>query len=190
MPERLKKFGPDGLTPEQSEIYDYYVGLGSRPRSLPLMDDEGHLLGPVNAWLVSPRLGLAFDMLGRAVRRATDLSPAAQEIIILVVAQRVRSEFERAVHEPSAESSGVPRADIERLSNGEPVSFDDPEWQACYELAVALINNSDLTDAEYARGVAALGEKRVFEVVGIVGWYQMIAMQLAVYQVMPPEPTS
>jgi 4-carboxymuconolactone decarboxylase len=154
------------------------------------MDAEGHLLGPVNTWLVSPKLGLAFDMLGRAVRRATDLSPAAQEIIILVVAHRVRNEFERAVHEPAAESAGVPRADIERLSCGEPASFEDPEWQACYELAVSLINNSNLTDDEYARGVQALGEKRVFEVVGIVGWYQMIAMQLAVYQVMPPEPTT
>ena len=36
MAERLRKFGPDGLTPEQSVIYDYYVGLTSRPRSLPM----------------------------------------------------------------------------------------------------------------------------------------------------------
>jgi hypothetical protein len=190
MPERLRKFGPDGLTPDQLVIYDYYLGAGSRSRSLPLMDEEGHLLGPVNAWLVSPKVGSAMDMLGRAVRRATDVSPAAQEVIILVVAHRLRNEFERAVHEPEAESAGIPKADVERLSSGQPVSLEDPEWQACYELAVSLTETGTVTDDEYARAVEALGEKRVFEVVSLVGYYQMLAMQLAVYQVMPAEPTS
>ncbi len=188
MPERLRKFGPEGLSPEQSVIYDYYVGLKSRPRSLPLMDADGHLLGPLNAWLVSPIMGQAFDMLGRAVRRGVELSPWAQEVIILVVAHDVQNEFERLIHVPSAAAAGVPVADIDRLSNGEAASFSDPEWQACYELALLLVNNKDLTDEEYARGVEALGEKGVFEVVGIVGWYQMIALQLTVYRVDLPKP--
>jgi 4-carboxymuconolactone decarboxylase len=189
MPERIRKFGPDGLSPEQSVIYDYYLGLGTRPRSLPLMDAEGHLLGPVNAWLVSPLLGQALDMLGRAIRRQTEISPAAQEVIILVVAHAVQNDFERAVHEPSALSCGISPDDVAALSSGSPVSFEDTEWQACYELARALVKNSTLDDDEYARGVEALGEQRVFEVVSIVGWYQMIAMQLSVYRVEPTAPT-
>lgn len=189
MPERLRKFEPDELDAAQRAIYDQFGSGGNRatiPGAFPLRDEAGHLNGPPNAWLLNPALGDAFQVLGFNVRSATGLPPRAQEIAILVVAQRLDSPFERFAHEPAARNNGLPEADIEALSAGRPVSFADLSEQVCYEVAVALMDHGKLTDDEYARAVGALGEKGLFGLTSIIGWYQMIALQLSVFEVLPP----
>ncbi len=130
MPERLRKFEPDELDPAQRAIYDQFGSGGNRgtiPGAFPLRDEAGHLNGPPNAWLLNPALGEAFQALGFNVRSATGLPPRAQEIAILVVAQRIESEFERYAHERAARNNNLPEAEIEALSAGRPVSFDDKQ---------------------------------------------------------------
>ena len=65
------------------------------------------------------------------------------------------------------------------------------EWQEAARkgepLAVALMDRGGLTDDEYARAIDQLGEKGLFELTGIIGWYQMIGLQLAVFRIMPPD---
>ena len=189
MKDRLRKFEPAELDEEQLVIYNLYTPseVAKRPRAMPLMDDEGHLLGPINSWLLSPQIGIGLQVLGKAIRAAPLLSPRTQEIIILVVAQRLQSVFERAAHEVTARAAGLTEADIDALSSGQPAHFDDAEEQLCYELAQLMMDNGALTDAEYARAVDALGERKLFEVAAIVGWYQMVGLSMSVFQVMPPE---
>jgi 4-carboxymuconolactone decarboxylase len=49
-----------------------------------------------------------------------------------------------------------------------------------------MMDTGGLTDAEYARAVEVFGEQRLFDLTAIVGWYQMMALQLSVFRVMPP----
>jgi 4-carboxymuconolactone decarboxylase len=188
--ERLRKLEPEELTPAQRSIYDQFGAGGNRasiPGAIPLMDDEGHLNGPPGIWLLHPPLGEGFQQLGLVFRGGLELTRAAQEIIILVHAQRLNSAFERYAHENAAARAGVDQTDIEALSAGKTVSFADPEQQVCYEIAVALMDRGALTDAEYARAVDQLGEARLLEATSIIGWYYVVALQLSVFQVRPPE---
>ena len=187
---RLRKLEPAELTPAQRAIYDQFGAGGNRasvPGAIPLIDDEGHLNGPPGIWLLHPPLGDAFQALGLVFRGGLELTRAAQEIIILAHAQRLDSAFERYAHENAAARAGVAQADIEALSAGKTVSFADPEQQMCYEIAVALMDNGGLTDAEYARAIDVLGEARLLEATSIVGWYYVVALQLSVFGVLPPE---
>lgn len=189
MAERLRKFERGELDAEQAELYEQYTSGSERsrsPRAINLLDDTGHLIGPPNAWLLSPRLGLALQTLGFAIRNATTLSPRAQEIAILVVAQRTGSSFEQYAHRPAARQAGLTEADVDALLAARPVQFDDPIEQACHRLASILMDRERLADDEYAEAVSRLGERRTFELTAIVGWYRMIALQLAAFAVRPP----
>jgi 4-carboxymuconolactone decarboxylase len=190
MTERLRKLEPSELTPAQRAIYDEFGPGGNRasvPGAIPLMDDEGHLNGPPGIWLLHPPLGEAFQQLGLVFRAGLELTRAAQEIMILVHAQRLNAAFERVAHESAAARAGVAAADIEALSAGRSVSFADPEQQVCYEVAVALMDHGGLTDAEYARAVEQLGESRLLEATSLIGWYYVVALQLSVFGIVPPE---
>ncbi len=188
MKDRLRKFEADELDDEQRVIYDLYrpSEVAKRPRAMPLMDEQGHLLGPINSWLLSPQIGIGLQILGKAIRAAPQLSPRSQEIIILVVAQRIQSVFERAAHESVARTAGVSEENIAALAAGTPAHFDDAEERLCYELTLLMMDHGALTDSEYANAVDQLGERKLFEVVAVVGWYQMIGLSLSVFQVVPP----
>ncbi len=188
MKDRLRKFEADELDDEQRVIYDLYrpSEVAKRPRAMPLMDEQGHLLGPINSWLLSPQIGIGLQILGKAIRAAPLLSPRSQEIIILVVAQRIQSVFERAAHETVARANGIPDDVIDALSSGTPTKFEDAEEQICYDLTGLMMDNGALSDSEYAHAVNVLGERKLFEVVAVVGWYQMIGLSLSVFQVVPP----
>ena len=187
--DRLRDYEPTELDADQLAFYQQYLPGGERAKrkgAFPLLDDAGHLVGPTKAWLLNPAFANAYLPLGGVVRTKTGLAPRAQEIIILVVAQRLHSAFERFAHEAEAHALNVSDADIEALSEGRPISFADTEEQTCYELAVALMDTGALTDDQYSRAVDVLGEKGLFEVAAIIGWYQMIGLQLAVFQITPP----
>ena len=50
------------------------------PRAVDLVDEDGRLEGPFNAFLLQPRLGGPLQALGAAVRYGTSLSDRAREI--------------------------------------------------------------------------------------------------------------
>ena len=50
-------------------------------------------------------------------------------------------------------------------------------------VVLALLARADLDDEEYADAVAALGERAVFELTTLVGYYATLALQLRVFRV-------
>jgi 4-carboxymuconolactone decarboxylase len=64
---------------------------------------------------------------------------------------------------------------------------DDPQEQAAVALVRAMVQRQDLDDAEYAAGVEALGERAVFELSTLVGYYATLALQLRIFRVGVPD---
>jgi 4-carboxymuconolactone decarboxylase len=195
MQDRLRKFDAAELDAEQRAIYDVYAerhanaSASANSPLVQLMDEQGHLMGPTNAWLLNATIGKGLQDLGVAVRVGPRLEPRVQEIVILVVAQRLDSTFERFAHGKIARTVGLADEVIDALLAGVPVTFDDGAEQCAYDLVISLMDNGSLSDADYSRALDVFGEGRLFDLTAIVGWYQMIALQLSVFQVMPPAET-
>ncbi len=51
-----------------------------------------------------------------------------------------------------------------------------------------MLRAGDLDDEAYAAGVAGLGEAGLFELVTLVGYYRLAALQLRVFRIDPPVP--
>ncbi|MGP3964262.1 carboxymuconolactone decarboxylase family protein [Nonomuraea sp. 3N208] len=180
---RLPGLLPEDLNEEQAEVYRAIAGgpRAAGPQVFALTDAQGRLRGPFNAMLLSPPVGLALQALGTAVRYGSVLTGRIREMAILTVAAHWGSEFEREAHEAVSRTCGLTEAELTALRQGRPPALDDPAEQAAVRATAALAAAGELTDEEYAGAVAALGERGLFELTALVGYYGTLAMQLRVF---------
>ncbi|MGI5289860.1 carboxymuconolactone decarboxylase family protein [Nonomuraea polychroma] len=180
---RLSGLLPEELDEEQAELYRAIAGgpRAAGPQAFALADEQGRLRGPFNAMLLSPPVGLALQAVGTAVRYGSVLTPRIREMAILAVAAHWDSDFEREAHEAVGRTCGLTESELAALHEGRPLVLDDPAERAAIRAAVALAAAGELTDEEYAGAVAALGERGLFELTTLVGYYGTLAMQLRVF---------
>jgi AhpD family alkylhydroperoxidase len=186
---RLPAFSPAALGSEQRDLYERILAgpRASATDSFPLVDDEGRLQGPLNAWLLNPELGAAFDAVGAAVRFGLTLPPRPRELAILAVAHHYRCPFELYAHRRIAGAAGLSADEIERVARGDEPPLESELDRAALATARRLLAAGDLDDDEYDRAVTALGEDGLFELSSLVGWYGLLALQLNVFRVPPAD---
>ena len=191
-PVRVPRLRPEQLTDEQRRLYQEVLDgpRGQGPQFFPLTDADGVLTGPFNAMLASPRVGTALQRLGAALRYHTDLPDQTRELVILVVAAHLGSDFEWYAHESLARHYGVDDEVIAALRDGRPPSLADQAQRAAYDLAVALLRGEDVPEERYSVMAGALGMPGVFDVTAIVGYYWLLAAQLRLFRVGRPSPAA
>lgn len=187
-PTRVPRLRPGQLTAEQRRLYAELLNgpRGQGAQFFELAEADGVLTGPFNAMLTSPRVGTALQRLGAALRYQTELPDQVRELVILVVAAHLGSEFEWHAHESLARHCGVTGEVIAAVRDGHPPSLADQAQRAAYDLAVALLRGEDIPDERYTAMAAALGTPGVFDVSAIVGYYWLLATQLRLFRVGRP----
>lgn len=182
---RLPPRAPAQLDGAERALYDAIAG-GARargPQLFPLTEPGGALRGPFGAMLLSPEIGGAAQALGAALRYRCALSPRIREIAILAVATRWESAFEREAHEAVGAHVGLTDAELAALRRGDGPDLADPGERVALALTRALLDGGRLTDDAYGHAVDVLGERAVFELSTLVGYYAMLALQMRVFAV-------
>jgi len=187
MTERLSRITPDDMAPEQAEIYARFTDGRRAGSPFSLVHPAGGLIGPPNAWLLSPPLGRVFERVGWTMRHELQLSDRSCEIAILLVAFHRDSPFELYAHRKAGRAAGLTDTEIEGLATLTPPAFRSDEERLVFSTTVAILDHQNLDDAEYATAVATLGKRGLFELVALVGYYDQVATQLAVFGVKPPD---
>jgi 4-carboxymuconolactone decarboxylase len=185
MSDRLSKFSPADLDDDQRAVYDA-VARGRRaegPQAFRLVDQDGRLEGPFNAFLLQPKLGFAWQALGTAVRYETSLSDRAREIAILVTAVEADAAFEWYAHEALGRQAGLTDEELEALRHSRFEAFPDEVEQVVAATVHALCVRGDLDDDEYRRAADVLGSSGVFELLTLASYYLALALQLRVFRV-------
>jgi 4-carboxymuconolactone decarboxylase len=185
---RIPKLPPSALDDEQRSLYDAIAG-GRRAQGrqlFRLVDDEGRLEGPFNAFLLQPRLGSALQALGSSVRYDTGLDGRCREIAILVVAAHWRSDFEWYAHEAVGRAAGLDDAELAAVRDGRHGVLAGRE-SVVARTAAALLERGDLDDAQYREAVGQIGTEGLFELLTLVGYYATLALQLRVFRVPAPD---
>ncbi|MFG1922403.1 carboxymuconolactone decarboxylase family protein [Cryptosporangium sp. NPDC048952] len=180
---RLPRFRPADLDDDQRAVYRAVTG-GRRaegPQAFELVDAEGRLNGPFNAMLLSPPVGAALQSVGEAVRYETVLSDRARELAILAAAAHWNSAFERSSHEAVGRRAGLTDDELAAVrSNAEPTTLDFHELTVL-RTTRALLTDQRLTDTQYAAAVTTVGERGLFELTTLVGYYGSLALQLRIF---------
>lgn len=176
---RLPELRPDEMTPEQKRVYDTIM---AGPR--------GYVAGPLAMWLHRPAFADRAQQLGEYCRYGTSLAKPVVEIAILVTARQWRAEYEWLSHRGKAREVGVADAIVEAIRTGQTPAFDRDDERIAHDIAVALHRDRRLPDALFARGRELLGEAGLVDLIGVIGYYTLIAMTITAFDVQPPEGTA
>jgi len=144
--------------------------------------------GPFGIWLRAPALGLLAQQLGAHCRYGTSVPSRLSEFVILCTARQWRSQYEWLVHAPIAERSGVKPQTIRDVRAGRKPKAAPKDERALYDFIAELYRSRRVSRKSYARVQAVLGEAATVELVGILGYYALVAMTLNVFSApLPPE---
>lgn len=177
-PMRLPAIEEDKLTSEQRSLVS---AIASGPRGTFKMS------GPFFCYLHAPAFGELAQKLGAYCRYGTSIAPRLTEFAILTTAHLWKAHYEWAAHEPQALRAGVKPATIQALRAGrEPTSAPKDE-RAIYAFIKELYSTRRVSDRAYRAVHAIIGDAGVVELVGLLGYYAMVAMTLNVFRMPVPD---
>lgn len=169
--QRLELPPEEAMTPEQREACAEAVA-GIR----------GRVPAPMIAWLRNPELARRGQKLGELLRYQTTLEPRLSELAILVCARHWTSHHEWTAHKREGLKAGMEPEVIAAIAARRTPVLRDEREQATYDVARTLLATGRVPAALYAQGVAALGERGMIELVGILGYYRLVALTLNTFE--------
>jgi len=177
---RFPVIPPEQYTPAQREAA---ARLVAGPR--------GEVRGPFVPLLYSPELLDRGQRLGEYLRYGCAVPEDLREFAILVAARHWRQEYEWHAHAPLAVRAGVAQSVVDALALGREPAGISPELEVVYRFCRAVHETGRVDDGLFASARQLLGENGVVDLVGLCGYYAMLAMVLNVARTpVPGDPPS
>ncbi len=132
--------------------------------------------GPFVPLLRSPEVMSRARNVGDYARYQTALPPRLSEFVILLTARHWTQQYEWYVHAPIAEREGLDRSIIDAVADGRRPGAMAEDEAAVYDFVTELFRTQGVSDPTYARLVDHLDERGVIDTIGIMGYYQLLAM--------------
>lgn len=168
-PPRMPPIPEGQLSPEQSKaVADIVAG----PR--------GSLVGPFIPLLRSPDFMNRLQKTGEYLRFNSAFETRLSELAILITARAWSQNFEWHHHRPIAEKAGLRIDIIAAIADGRRPEAMGMDEATIYDFLDELCRTRTVSDATYKRTVGMFGEKGVIDLIGIHGYYSLLAMILNV----------
>ena len=169
---RVPALKPEDMSAEQRVIHDAIV---NGPR--------GRVEGPLKIWLHSPALADKAQQLGQFARFDSSLEPRLSELAIMVTGRFWGAQFEWSVHKPFALKAGISEAVLDAIRDRRTPPFEKEDERVVYDVSRALHETHRIGDALYAEALKVLGQKRLIDLVGVLGYYTLISMTINAFDV-------
>jgi 4-carboxymuconolactone decarboxylase len=167
--DRFAPLSYDEMTPEQKTMADNIL---AGPRT--------SLDGPFNVLLRSPEMGDLAQKLGAYARYHSSLAPRLNEMAILITARFWTAQFEWQAHHKNALAAGLSPSIIAAIAEGKRPAPMQPDEEAVYNLCTEVLNTRHASDATFQAAKEKFGERGVVDMLGVVGYYQLVSMMLNV----------
>ena len=180
---RLPYVRRDDLDPDRQAVWDSVVGS----RGDQLINDQGGLAGPFNAFVQAPDVGRHLTALGRVLRFETSIERRLSEVAIITVGAAWKAEFEWWAHSQMARRHGVPDAVVDAIGRGEDPPFEAADERTVYAVAQQLTGSGRVDQETYDAAQRLLGDAGLVELVSLCGYYTLISFLLNAFTVpLPP----
>jgi len=170
--KRYREFRREELTAEQQQVFDLITATRG-----------GVVPAPFHILLESPELASLTQALGAFCRYRTGFPPRLSELMVLITAVHWGADYEFTVHVPEARKAGLTDATITALRNGTNPQLDDPDSKLVYDFATTFFATRDIPNSLFDEAVARFGRPRVTELVGVLGYYSMLAILMRVFRI-------
>jgi 4-carboxymuconolactone decarboxylase len=167
--DRFKPLKWDEMTPEQKTMMEHLFAGERRGAG-----------GPFNVLLRSPEMGDLAQQFGASMRFHSSLPKKLNEMAIIITASHWTAQYEWNAHRAAAAQAGLNEAIIQSIAAGKrPASMDGDET-IIYNFATDLLNKHEVSDAVFKVTKDKFGEKGVVDLIGVMGYYQLVSMLLNV----------
>jgi 4-carboxymuconolactone decarboxylase len=134
--------------------------------------------GPFVPLLRSPEVMNRARAMGDYLRFNSVLPPRLSEFAILITARYWTQNYEWDAHNQLALQGGLSADIIKAIADGRRPDKMAADEEVLYTFCDELHRNQSISDATYARAVSTFGEQGVVDIVGISGYYTLLAMVL------------
>lgn len=175
-PERMPAIPEDRMTVAQKEAA---AEIAAGPR--------GEVKGPFIALMRSPEFMRRVQKVGEYVRYVCPLDARINEFAAIIAARHWDQQFEWWAHCPKAINAGLKKPVADAVAAGRRPTGMTADEEIVYDLLTEVLNHKGASDETYARAVAQFGEAGVIDILGIAGYYAMLAMVMNVARTAVPE---
>jgi 4-carboxymuconolactone decarboxylase len=179
---RLPYLRYDDLDADGRAVWDGVVGS----RGADLVNSEGGLTGPFNAFVHAPGVGRRLSSLGRVVRFETSIERRLSEVAIITVGARWKAEFEWWAHARMAREHGVPDEVVDAIGREMDPPFGRDDERVVYTVARQLTTRGRLDADAYGAARRLLGDAGLVELVSLCGYYTLVSYVLNAFTVPLP----
>ena len=167
--DRFKPLKWDEMTPEQKTMMEHLVAGPRRGAG-----------GPFNVLLRSPKMGDVVQEFGAQMRFSSSLPPKLNEMAIIIVARHWTSHYEWYAHRTAAAQAGLNESIIQSIAAGKRPASLDADETIIYNFAIELLNTKQVSDPAFKAVKDKFGERGVVDLMGVMGYYQLVSMLLNV----------
>ena len=167
--DRFKPLTWDQMTPEQQTMT---LNLLNGPRR--------GMGGPFNVLLRSPEMGDLAQKLGEYARFRPAVPAKLRELAIIVTARHWTAHYEWNAHRNAAAQAGLSADIVTAIANRRRPTGMQPDEEAIYNFATELLETKQVSNAAFKAVADRFGEKGVVDVIGVMGYYQLVSMLLNV----------
>jgi 4-carboxymuconolactone decarboxylase len=180
---RLPYLRYDELDARGQDVWDGVAGS----RGGELVNADGGLIGPFNAFVHAPGIGKHLSALGGRLRFRASIERRLSELAIITVGAAWKAEFEWWAHARMAREHGVGDAIVDAIGRGDDPPFTADDERVIYAVARELTSAGRLRQDLYDAAQRLLGDEGMVELVSLCGYYTLISYLLNAFAVpLPP----
>lgn len=165
LPDRMPPIPDDKLTDAQREA-KRDIESGAR----------GELRGPYWPILRSPGFLKSVHRVGEYTRYHCPLDQRINEMATLMGARAWTQQYAWNAHYGKAIKAGLKPEIATAIAEGRRPDGMAKDEETLYDFVTEMLTNKSVSDPTYEKTVAQFGEAGVIDILGIVGYYSMLAM--------------
>jgi 4-carboxymuconolactone decarboxylase len=175
--ERFPVIKPEQLTPEQKQ---WAQSIALPPRN------ANFTRFPYRAYVHSPGLAPRLQALSDYGRWNTQHPARLSEFAILITARQWSCQWIWRGHYTLAMKGGLnAQVALDLAAGKRPANMQEDE-AILYDLAMQIYRDKAVTDDMYEKARAKFGERGILDLLGIMGYYDTVAMILITAKAVPP----
>jgi 4-carboxymuconolactone decarboxylase len=167
--ERMPAIPVEKYTEAQKKAADEFLATRKSPIS-----------GPFIPLIRSPEVMLRAKEMGDYLRFRSSIGQKLTEFTILIMGRAWTADYEWYAHYPLAMKAGLKPEIAEAVFEGRRPDGMAADEEAVYNFVTELNATKRVSDVTYERAVKQVSEQGVIDIIGLQGYYTLIAMTLNV----------
>lgn len=164
--DRFKAPGYDEMTPGQKAVTDKILSG----------EIKGGTGGPLNVLLRGPDVAEGVARYSDYIRFHSTVPVRLNELAALLTTRYWTAQFPFVVHHRAAAQAGLNEALIAAIAEGKRPNPMQKDEEIVYNFVTGVLKTTQISDANFTAAKELLGERNLVELLGVVGYYQIVSM--------------